>query len=331
MLSFETSNSDLKQRLCIQTVNWDAIVVVASKHLVLPAVYCRLQQRSLLECLPDDLYAYLKELTALNRIRNQTLMEEARVISKLFTKNDINFVFIKGIAIMAGNYYNDYGERMIGDIDILVSSEHLERAFELLTSEGYTKTIEFNYDVKNYRHLPRQISPTCLGAIELHGQLLKNGYNHLIDTDVFLSDKIRVNGIPIPNSRHLIINAILARQINDRASYFVNLNLKVIYDVLVLKLNEDAKILQQVSNEKHSLQFLRLSSVFFSEIIPSKETFSNNLKIWYFLWLLQYPKLNYLQFKLKQLLMDVKERLHLILFNKSYRNHLIKNKILKQE
>ncbi len=331
ILSFETSNTHLEHLLCNKTVNWDALVIVASNHLVLPAVYCRLKQRSLLYCLPEDLTLYLDELTELNRNRNGTLLEDARTISKLLAENRINFVFLKGIAILAGDYYKDHGERMIGDIDILVALEDLDKAFELLKREGYTHTLEFNYDVRNYRHLPRQISDIRIGAIEIHGQLLKHGYNHLIDTEAILTDKKIINGLPIPNSKHLIVNAILAQQINDRATYYNTLHFKVIYDVLVLKLNHKVEVIRELSQETHNLQFLKLASIFFQEIRPSKESVYTRFKTSSFLFQLDHPKLRHALLKSKQIFMKLSERLGLILFNKSYRKHVLKNKILKQK
>lgn len=312
-------------------VNWDAAVVVASSHLMLPAVFCRLQQRGLLDCLPVDLIDYLKELTELNRNRNRTLLEEAQSISKLFTENEITFVFLKGIAIMAGNYYKDHGERMIGDIDILVAPEHLNKAFELLSTEGYTHTLEFNYDVKNYRHRPRQISEKHLGAIELHGQLLKHGYNHLLDTHAILIHKEIINELPIPKSEHLIAHAIYSQQINDKGYYYNVLNLKCVYDVLVLNLNQEMNFIQKLSQEKYSLQFLKISSIFFPEISPSIEKLNLRLTNFLFVLTLKHPKIGLLLYKVRQNYSNVVERIQLVLFNKSYRKHLLKNKIFKRK
>ena len=52
ILSFETLNSKLETTLSHKTFDWDAIVIEGSKHLVLPAVYCRLKSKQLLHLLP---------------------------------------------------------------------------------------------------------------------------------------------------------------------------------------------------------------------------------------------------------------------------------------
>ncbi len=330
ILSYETSDTVLEHYLINSAVDWDAIVIVASKHLVLPAVYCRLKQKSLLRYLPEDLKQYLEELTQLNRDRNETLLHEVEQISKLFIANNIEHVFIKGIGLLSGNYFEDHGERMIGDIDILVASDDIDKAFKLLVNEGYSQFLPFNYEVKNYRHQPRQISKKRLGAIELHSQLLKHEYKDLINIDLFLSSKEIVNGIAVPNSEQLIWNAILAQQINDRSYYYNVLKLKGLYDVLVLGLSQKKRLIKELSNQKHSLGFLSLASIFCPSIAPLAATGKTNYKKYLFLFTMNYPAFGALMIKIKSLHSAIKERIHLFFLNKSYRAHILKNKLCKK-
>ena len=329
ILSFETSAVELKQRLETTIVDWDPIVMVASQHLVLPAIYCRLQQKSLLDCIPNDLEVYLEKLTQLNRDRNQTLLYEVEQISKTLNEHRIKHVFIKGIALLAGNYFKDIGERMVGDIDILVDSKDLDNAFNILVREGYSQFIDFNYKVKNYRHLPRQICEERIGAIELHDQLLKHKYNHLIDKTSFLRNKEIKNGIAIPNSEHLIQNTILAQQINDQSYYYNLLKLKGVYDVFAVGLPKNTTLIEKLSNEKYSLGFLSLTSIFSQNISPSKETIVSLKNKYCFNIALIMPKFGYRLFKTKSLYLAIKERISLFFFNKSYRNYIIKNRLIK--
>ena len=156
ILSFQPNETELKLLLHPTQTDWEAVVKIASKHLVLTTVYCRLKQKKLLALLPEDLRIYLKELTTINRNRNLTLLNEIKEISTLFKAHEINHVFLKGCALLAGDYFKDFGERMIGDIDILVESDHIEQAFQLLALHGYTKSIAFNYEVKNGRSCNRR-------------------------------------------------------------------------------------------------------------------------------------------------------------------------------
>ena len=324
-MSFENSDSDLKQHL--DTTDWDQLVTVASQHLVLPAVYCRLEQKSLLGLLPDDLVLYLEELTKLNRDRNQTLLCEIQQISQLFQLNNIQHVIIKGSALLAGNYYKDMGERMIGDIDILVASNDLDKAFNLLVRKGYNQFLSFNYKVKNYRHRPRQISDTHLGAVELHDQLLKHDFNHLIDKDAFLSNVEIVNDVIIPNSEYLIWNTVLAHQINDRCYYYNRLNLRAVYDTFVLGLPINKKLIEELFRQKYGLAYLNLVSVFCPSIWPSLQSLPSSFKKQTYQLSLGFPIYGKLLLKCKLSYIVINERINLLIFNKSYRSHVFKNKL----
>ncbi len=329
ILSFNASNNLLEEKLAEQTTDWDSVVMVASKHLILPAVYCRLKQKNLLKYLPEELVLYLEELTKLNRNRNIQLLKEANEISRLFEKHSIDHVFIKGVALLAGNHYQDLGERMVGDIDILVASKDLETAFNLLVTEGYSRFMDFNYTVENYRHFPRQISESQLGAIELHDQLLKHGYNHLLDKEIVLASAHMVNGIKIPQSAYLIQNSIFAHQINDKNYYLGLIRFKTMFDILALEAPKDKILMRALYKQKYSARFLRLSSLFFPELSDPEKELKTNTTQRIFLLMMQFPIVGNSIYKIKLISIKTVERFQLILTNKSYRKHIFKNKILK--
>lgn len=329
ILSFDTSDTLLETKLMDQKTDWDSVVVVASKHLMLPALYCRLKHKKMLKHLPEDLVVYLKELTELNRSRNIQLLKEAQEISQLFERHHLNHSFIKGIALLSGNYYEDVGERMVGDIDILVDSRALDTAFELLVDHGYSRFIDFNYKVKNYRHLPRQISENHLGAVELHDQLLKHGYNDLIDKAQLLDGAQMFQNIKIPNATDLIRNSIFAHQINDNGYFMVMLKLKSAYDVLSLKTYQNEDLLRELYNEKYSSQFLGMCCVFFPELENPEKELKKSHSQSLFVMMLRFPEFARSLIKIKFVYLNIRERFQLLLSNESYRQHIFKNKMLK--
>ena len=73
ILSFKSSISKLEHTLTKPNFDWDAIVVEGSRHLVLPAIYCRLKAKNLLHTLPKELENYLEEITSINRNRNKKI------------------------------------------------------------------------------------------------------------------------------------------------------------------------------------------------------------------------------------------------------------------
>ena len=101
ILSFKSDDSVLKYNLQNnKQANWDSLVKVGSSHLVLPAIYCSLKERRLLDQLPDDLNQYLLEITSINKNRNLGLINEAKSISELLTKHKIKHVFFSGCRLV---------------------------------------------------------------------------------------------------------------------------------------------------------------------------------------------------------------------------------------
>ena len=120
ILSFESNETELKAQLSGKKMDWEWFVKASSQLGVMTSAYCRLEQKGLLDLVPEDLNAYLSGITKINRNRNQSLLNQVKELSELFNGHGINHVFIKGCALLASGYFKDFGERLIGDIDLIV-------------------------------------------------------------------------------------------------------------------------------------------------------------------------------------------------------------------
>ncbi len=313
VLSFENNQDALFEQIKNTAINWDHFVIMGSTHLMLPALYCRLKAKDLLTLIPEDLTIYLEEIAAINRGRNEVLLQEAHEISEVLNKAHIDHVFIKGIAL-----------------DILVAQNQLHEAFDILTQHGYTDTIDSVIESKYRRHLPRQVSPQKTGAVELHSEILKHEYKHLLPHEQVLKNKRMVQGIAIPSVEDCITIPILARQINDRGHRYGYFNFKTIYDCLALQLPNHQKLLDKLNNDKYSQSFLHISNVFLNELKPSKSSFYSKLISRQFKLRLDNQFLGNLTHSVIKLSVNIQLRLKLLAFSKSYRTHLLRNKIFNK-
>ncbi|HUH29185.1 nucleotidyltransferase family protein [Gelidibacter sp.] len=327
LLSFGDNQEALANHLSSHMIDWDAVVIVASKHLMLPALYCRLKAKELLPLIPEDLNLYLEDIATINRGRNKILLEEALEVSKILEKEHIEHIFIKGVALLAGNAFNDPAERMVGDIDILVAPDQIHRAFDLLTDLGYSDTVTSIISRKNHRHLPRQVSEQQYGAIELHNEVLIHKHKHLINSKHLLENRQMVNGIAVPSKEDAIKIAILGLQINDRAHFVGFLNFKSIYDCLALGLQNRPDLIESLSQQKHAQSFLALASVFFKELKPYQLSHYSNFLKRYFVFKIQHPKLGGLASSVLKIKRHIQIRIGLLLHNESYRKHVLNNKL----
>ena len=257
ILSFEPNEAELRKQLSCETMDWEWFVKASSQLGVMTSSYCRLEQKNLLDLLPDDLNTYLSEITKINRERNKALLQQVKEISNLFNTNNINHVFIKGCALLASGYFKDYAERLIGDIDLLIEPTNLYKAEQLLINLEYVSAIPTLFGkYKRHRHLPRLVHPDRLGAIEIHSRLLRNNIPKLLNPEKLLNDIIIINQLYVPTVKTNLDILILNDMINDFGYLLKTTNFKSCYDSLVIE--------QQMEPPKDNEKISKYHRVFYA-------------------------------------------------------------------
>lgn len=325
ILSWDSPNSELQPLLEKPDFDWDALVVEGSKHLVLPTIYCRLKQKTLLHLLPEELNTYLEELTAINRNRNESIKAQILKLTAVLNRNAIDYVLLKGAALLMANIYKDLGERMIGDIDILVAVDQLDFAFNVLLKEDYYPIeTTIGDDFFEHKHLPRLRTDTHLAAVELHRKLFTNyTINTLVNANV-LGNKQEVNNISLPSSDHLLLHNILNFQVSDYGHRLKAIGFRTVYDhILISKCLGVSFSAAQLKN-KYIRSFLSYHSTLFGHDIGVHENSSPLVKTLLSLRL-KYPKYDGLRRRILYTAIYFKElltRIGIFIRNKDYRNAL---------
>jgi len=85
------------------------------------------------------LYPIWRKFTIKTFNRNIELVKEVNEISHLLKSNSINHVFLKGAALVSSIYKQSIGIRMVGDIDILIAKDQIQKAKNLLELSSYSK------------------------------------------------------------------------------------------------------------------------------------------------------------------------------------------------
>ncbi len=65
------NRESLKLKIETDQFDWAKIVPVASSHMVIPLLYCKLKEKDLLDILPKDLLSYLEEITNQNECQHR--------------------------------------------------------------------------------------------------------------------------------------------------------------------------------------------------------------------------------------------------------------------
>ena len=306
----------------IKNLNLDILIRKASSHLVLPTLFIQLKKKKLLDEFPLELKAYFKFIYKKNKRRNKDLKREISNLSALLKKEKIDFVFIKGAANIISGLYNDLGERMVSDIDILVKEEQIDDALNALQKVGFRN---LNYSFFEDRHITRQVNKDNLFGVEIHRYLFKNNYDPKTSNEA-LKNKIYIKNIPVPNFNYQLINNIISFQINDCGNRLLSYSYKNIYDTMLIKKKiVNFSYLKFIDNEIKSNYFMILNELGIDKINQNK--FSKwSLFKFRFKYL---SKFNYFIFKLIFNLFNVKYntiRVLEIIKNQEYRRYL-KNKL----
>jgi hypothetical protein len=135
---FESSGvSSHSLREDINNADWGGVFQLADGYHVLPALYVALKRRELLGSLDKDICDFLEGVYELNLQHNQLLKREALSVARLLNSIDIQPILLKGMAGLLSGLYEDEGERLIGDIDILVNLPELPSVLEVMLGHGY--------------------------------------------------------------------------------------------------------------------------------------------------------------------------------------------------
>ncbi|WP_431133981.1 nucleotidyltransferase family protein [Psychroserpens mesophilus] len=325
ILSFENSINTLQEKLVSNYIDWEQFVFIASDYLVLTTCYCRLKEKKLLKYIPEDLELYLEEITTINKNRNKTLLTEITAISEILKTNQIPHVFLKGSAFLIKNLYQDLGERMIGDIDILVNESQMKKSYQLLIDYQYTGTSQgLSAKYFDHKHLPRLKSDAKLAAVEVHKKVLLKSYKGILDTETIINHKECVHNIFVPSNKHLLYHTILNFQANDSGYKYCRISFKSIYDLLILKGKTNLNF-DKTFEPTYFKNYFSIAKIFFNDFNSFKtKPLTNRV----FLLKLKFPLLrkfiDYLLSKIEFIKVIITSRIWFFITNKDYRTDLFK-------
>ena len=216
-------------------VDWDNVVKLSTAHYVFPALYCNLKRANFLEYLPEELVNYMKHITDLNRERNQQIIIQAKEINELLLANNITPIFLKGTGNLLEGLYEDIAERMVGDIDFIVSKDEYQKTISLFKKSGYENKIHILDNLKLGKHYPRLSNPKKIMAIEIHFKVIRDNYNKGLNFQTLIINSIKLdNKTSVLNKNYQLIHTVFNKQINDFGYWHKTVSLRNTYDVYLL-------------------------------------------------------------------------------------------------
>ena len=238
-ISLEAKNrQEIEKQLKSKSIEWDAVVRVSTAHYVFPALYCNLKRVNFLHYLPEDLVDYMMFITNLNRERNEQIIIQSQELNNHLLSNNVTPIFLKGTGNLLAGLYDDIAERMVGDIDFIVSKEDFPKAVTHLREFGYDKKI---FQKLPYRHYPRVIKKGSIAGVEIHKELLSEIYANEFNYNFVIKDSQIINDTSVLSYANKLNLSIIADQINDHGFYYKRMALRNAYDVFLLSKKTSAK------------------------------------------------------------------------------------------
>ncbi|WP_078595902.1 nucleotidyltransferase family protein [Evansella clarkii] len=117
-------------------VNWERFIELSVHHRLYPVLYTITKQ--LHSYIPETVINQLFHLYQRNTFSMLQLTAEMEQVSKLFNKQNIPVIFLKG-PMLADELYGDISKRTCSDLDFLIPMDELEKAEDLLAEHGYEK------------------------------------------------------------------------------------------------------------------------------------------------------------------------------------------------
>ena len=151
--------SEILNGIEINDINFDNLIKLASRHLMLPALFFNINKKNISYLFPKDFVEYIKNIYSINKARNTVLLKEAKELSELLYKNNINHIFLKGTALLLSNVFEDIGERMIGDIDFIIQHKDEQKVEKVLGKNNDDRSQTIN--LFNVFNLESSNAETC--------------------------------------------------------------------------------------------------------------------------------------------------------------------------
>ena len=237
----DKNKREIENQLKSDTIDWDVVVKVSTSHYVFPAIYCNFKRADFLKYLPSDLFDYMRYITNLNRNRNKQIIEQAHDLNNILLANNITPIFLKGTGNLLSGIYVDPAERMVGDIDILVSEKEFSSTIKILLDNSYMEEENQSKYSKGNRHYTRLVNKEYIAAVEIHTELLIKKYTYEFNYNFVKKDCLVANGVTCLSYANKLNLSIISNQINDSGFYFKTIALRNAYDVFLLSKKTNAK------------------------------------------------------------------------------------------
>jgi hypothetical protein len=185
-------------------IDWDLLINKAAWHRLSPLLAHCLLSPGLSELIPMAILQRMRAIYYQSLARSIILQDELSRLLSIFQQEGIPVVALKGAALLE-SIYGDISLRPMGDLDILVRPEHLDRAEAIAFKQGYG--FHVNHKIQeltrqNCRHLANLWHHEKGIMLEIHHHIVSQDEPYYFNLDGFWA---RAKPITISSTRALTL------------------------------------------------------------------------------------------------------------------------------
>ncbi len=224
-------------------MNWELIIEVASFHYVTAALAGCLRSDTKL---PAEVRDYFEAALALNKQRNERILESVARLAGLLNAIDIEPMLLKGAAHLVEETYPDPAFRILGDVDILLRADRSREAVAALAAAGFRTNPTGVVPPPTHHHLRMLHDPETGIGVELHTDVIDRSADAVIATAWFSENsrpaKFRDRRVRLPeptrNAGHTIFHSEIFHGLYERNK----ISLRHLVDLALIRVRHDAAI-----------------------------------------------------------------------------------------
>jgi hypothetical protein len=205
--------------------DWEVVLRFAAEQRVMPAFAPFAEQVGAGASLCED----LQQICDLIRKRNAVAIRELEAVVLVCNDVGVEPVLLKGAARLGFDW-----SRQIGDLDLLVGRDELERVVSALRRCGYYSVPFDAVDHPSLKHHPRLIHDGRTFPVEVHRALGELAWRNVVRPEAAI-ECARPHAIGRARARalsatHTIVHEIVHSQLDNRAHWYANLSLRSLFD-----------------------------------------------------------------------------------------------------
>ena len=128
-------------------IDWDKIIEECNAHSIDGLLYPALKNSG--DNIDNKIINKLKKITLISAIQQSKHIKDTEEILKLFNKNNISVIVLKGLVIRY--YYPKPDLRTMCDSDIIIHKEDLEKVRTLLLNEGFREEEDAGHHIAFFK------------------------------------------------------------------------------------------------------------------------------------------------------------------------------------